>query len=163
VAVQLVSVLDVKAATRVRVDELCRKHGIAIPKVTFNLTGTYAGVAYIERNWMDFNMMLFRENFEESIEETVAHELAHLWHTALKIGGRAHGKEWKALMRRMEVAPRACHNMNTDAAASTTGFFLYRCLCNTGNMVSFEKHRRMQEYPEDYFCGRCEQQFVYVG
>ena len=163
VAVELVSVLEVKAATKVRVEELCEKHGIVIPRVTFNLTGTFAGVAYTEHNWIDLNMMLFRENIIDCVGEVVPHEICHLWKVALGLGGGSHGKEWKALMRRMGVAPRRCHNMNTDASVSKSGLFRYRCLCSLGNMVSLEKHRAMQEFPGSYICGRCEQQFVYVG
>lgn len=161
-AVELVSVLECKAAAKDRVESLCAEHGIVVPKVTFNVKGTDGGCAYIDHHWIDLNLMLFRENFQDFIDNVLPHELCHLWAIALKLGGGAHGREWKGLMRRMGAPPIPCHNMNTDAAASTTGFFRYRCLCNS-NMVSFEKHRAMQEFPEDYFCGRCEQQFVYVG
>lgn len=162
-AIELISVLDCKAAAKVRVEELCSKYGIRMPELTFNVKGTDAGQAFVEINRIDLNLMLFRENFDHMIREVIPHEICHVWVVQLKLGGKPHGREWQSLMRRMGVPPIPCHNMNVDAVSSSTGLFSYRCLCNTGNMVSLEMHRRMQENPEDYFCGRCEQQIVYVG
>lgn len=154
---------DCKVATKLKVEELCSKHGIAVPRVTFNVKGTDAGRAYVERNWIDLNMVLFRENFEDMVANTIPHEIVHCWHYALKLGGKAHGREWQGLMKRIGVRPIPCHNLNTDAAESPTGFFSYRCLCNVGNMVSLETHRRIQENPEWYRCGKCRELFVFVS
>ncbi len=163
--VELRSVLECKAAAKVRVEELCEKHGILIPEVTFTVRGTDAGQAFVDFNRIDLNMALFRENFDHVLGQVVPHELAHLWVIQLKLGGKPHGREWQSLMRRMGVPPIPCHNMNVDAVVTykSTGFFSYRCLCNTGNMVSLEMHRRIQSEPEVYRCDRCDQQFVYIG
>jgi SprT protein len=159
----LKTVLECQAAARVRLESLCDEHGIQMPKITYNVKGTDAGCAYYEHNWIDINMLLFRENFEDCLANTLVHELCHVWQHQLGLGGSAHGREWKGLMRRLGADPVPCHNLNVDAVASRTGFFTYRCLCNGGNMVSLEMHRRIQEFPDRYCCEKCEQAYVYMG
>ena len=160
---ELKSILECKAAAKVRVEELCSKHGITIPEVTFNVKGSDGGQAFVESNRIELNMVLFRENFDYLIDQVIPHEICHVWTVQLSLGGKPHGREWQSLMRRMGVPPIPCHNMNVEAAVSKTGHFSYRCLCNTGNMVSLEMHRRIQSEPEVYRCDRCDQQFVYTG
>ncbi len=70
------------------------------PTVSFRLRGQKAGVAHLDENLLRFNPQLYRENREHFLEQTVAHEVAHL--IAHQLFGpriRPHGEEWQLIMR----------------------------------------------------------------
>lgn len=48
------------------------------PEVSFRLRGLKAGVAHLQENKLRFNLQLYRENREDFLRQTVAHEVAHL-------------------------------------------------------------------------------------
>ncbi|WP_325948779.1 SprT-like domain-containing protein [Pseudomonas putida] len=48
------------------------------PEVSFKLRGQKAGVAHLHENLLRFNLQLYRENQEDFLRQTVAHEVAHL-------------------------------------------------------------------------------------
>jgi SprT protein len=144
-------------------ERLCAQHDIVMPKVTYNLRGKCAGVSYDAMCWIDFNLFLFRENFDEFIKQVVPHELCHVWQEQLKLKGRPHGKEWKGLMARMGLVAERTHNFCVEFSLSRTGLFRHRCGCGTGRMVGLEMHREMQEHPLSYRCEVCGRLFVYVS
>lgn len=146
-------------------ERLCREHGIVMPRVSYDLRGRCAGVSYNDKNWINFNIFLFRENFTDFLENVVPHELCHAWMDQLKLKGRAHGKEWKELMGRMGIPALRCHNYCIDYSVSRTGLFRYQCACPGaagGHMVGLELHREIQAEPELYRCERCKVGFVYI-
>jgi SprT protein len=150
------SVADCKAAAIWRANTLCEKHGITKPRITYNLRGTDAGQAFLEQNRIDLNLLLFRENFEDGIQKTIPHEIAHLRR------GDFHGERWKTLMRQFGAVPDACHNLEVDAVSSRTGYFTYRCKCNPGYMVSLEMHLRIQASWELFRCRNCRQLPMFI-
>ena len=48
------------------------------PEVSFRLRGQKAGVAHLDENLLRFNPQLYRENHDHFLQQTVAHEVAHL-------------------------------------------------------------------------------------
>jgi SprT protein len=160
---RLRTVDECKAAAAWRVQSLCDEHGIIRPKITYGLRGTDAGQAFMEQNRLDLNLVLFRENFEDAIVNTIPHEVAHVeaWRRGLT-RGNFHAGIWKQLMIQFRAAPIACHNLDVTTASSRTGYFTYRCLCNSGNMVSLETHHQIQAAPELFRCRHCKQlpQFI---
>jgi len=48
------------------------------PEVSFKLRGQKAGVAHLHENLLRFNLQLYRENQDDFLRQTVAHEVAHL-------------------------------------------------------------------------------------
>ena len=48
------------------------------PQIHYELKGVKAGVAYLQRNTINFNRTLLLENSEEFIQQVVLHELAHI-------------------------------------------------------------------------------------
>lgn len=68
------------------------------PEVSFKLRGQKAGVAHLHENLLRFNLQLYRENQEDFLRQTVAHEVAHL--VAHQLFGdriQAHGEEWQLI------------------------------------------------------------------
>jgi hypothetical protein len=61
------------------------------------------------------------------------------------------------VMIQFRAQPVACHNLDITTACSPTGYFMYRCRCNSGNMVSLEMHHRIQTSPELFRCHGCGQ------
>ena len=160
---ELRSVDECKAAAVWRVNSLCQEHGIIKPKITYGLRGSDAGQAFMEQNRIDLNLVLFRENFEDAIQNTVPHEIAHLeaWRLGLKRGD-FHAGIWKRLMTKFRAAPIACHNLDVTSASSRTGYFTYQCRCSSPNMVSLEMHHRIQETPELFRCKECKQLLRFI-
>ena len=50
----------------------------ARPDIHLDLRGQRAGVAYLDRNLLRFNGQMYRENSAHFLQQTVAHEVAHL-------------------------------------------------------------------------------------
>src|SRR3546814_17001622 len=70
------------------------------PEVCFKLRGQKAGVAHLTENKLRFNLQLYRENQDDFLKQTVAHEVAHLIaHHLFGARIRPHGEEWHLLMR----------------------------------------------------------------
>jgi SprT protein len=159
------SVLECKAGAELALERLCKQYNIVMPRVTYGLRGKSAGVSYDHLNWIEFNLFLFRENFDEFINQVVPHELCHAWQDQLKLKGRPHGKEWKGLMARMGLVAERTHNFCVEFSLSRTGLFRYRCNCNcgVGHMVGLEMHREMEAHPLSYRCEKCGRLFVYVN
>ena len=157
------SAIECRAATKVEVERLCGEHGIIVPQVSFTLRGRCAGVSLTGLNHVNFNLVMFRENFFDFLENVIPHELCHAWFDQLGLKGWPHGKGWQDLMKRCGVVAEKYHDYCTEGAVSRTGLFRYRCACSgVGHLVSLEMHRRVQERPDLFQCGECRMGFVYV-
>ena len=81
------------------------------PQVSLKLRGQKAGVAHLHENLLRFNLQLYRENREDFLRQTVAHEVAHLVaHQLFGDSIQPHGEEWQLIMRGVyELPPNRCH------------------------------------------------------
>lgn len=153
--------VECKAAAGVVLERLCGQHDVVMPRVSYDLRGRCAGVSYDGQRHISFNLRLFREHFFDFIESVVPHELAHVMHEDSKVGGRDHGKEWKAVMQRLGFRATVFHNYCTDFASSRTGLFRYSCVCGS-RVVGLEMHRDIQARPWLYQCDKCQRRFIYL-
>jgi SprT protein len=69
---------------------------------------------------IEINMVLFRDNIDHILNETIPHEIAHLIHYdkfdregALAHG---HGAEWREVMRLLGKVPNKFHNLDVSKA-----------------------------------------------
>lgn len=130
-------------AAEERVRELCRRHRIKEPTLALDLRGRAAGRADRARNHVRLNPVLFRENFDAFLRQTIPHELCHLWKHQLGLGGRSHGEEWQRLMRLMGAEPRRTHSFDTSRAiVRRVRRHPYRCACRT-HRISQIIHQRI--------------------
>ena len=103
------------------------------PNIRFDKRGTTAGIANGTKWELNFNMVLLNENVEHFIEQTVAHEVAHLIdhqvydsHTPRfdRSGRRKkrtpHGRNWKNIMMVLGVPADRCHDMDVSNAKVQT-------------------------------------------
>ena len=102
------------------------KQRFARPQISFKLRGQKAGVAHLTENKLRFNPQLYRDNREDFLRQTVAHEVAHL--IAHQLFGpriQPHGEEWQLIMRGdYELPADRCHSYEVQRRKVSR--FIYR-------------------------------------
>jgi SprT protein len=103
-----------------------KKHGTKIPvpvEVSFELEQTdpkCAGMAYHDRLRIGLNMILFRDNVKEFLNQVIPHEVAHLaqlcYERKNNMAHNSHGIVWKSMMASMHKKPDVHHSMDTSKA-----------------------------------------------
>lgn len=132
------------------------------PEVSLRLRGQKAGVAHLQENLLRFNGKLYQENQQHFLQQTVAHEVAHLIaHQMFGPRIRPHGPEWQDIMRGVYglVAER-CHQYNVETTARTE--YVYSCACPMDNVFPFTGRRHaLAEKGRRYICKRCRSTLVF--
>lgn len=151
-------------AARSRVAELCARHNIAaVPTVALDLRGCSAGRAVLRENHIRLNHVLFAENFDDFMAETIPHELCHLWHYQKQRhkrggAGRAHGREWRLLMLVMGARGSRTHCYDVANARvrpeRSRARFEYACGCPAPHQVGAVVHNRITR-GRAYRCRKC--------
>jgi len=119
-------------------------------EVLFTLGGESAGCGGYHRKrkqwFVDFNRRLLQENWQDYLDETIAHEVAHVVadYVAWKLQQRdpGHGLLWKAIMYEFKCEPSRCHNYDVSAVSNAKRHartFTYVCGCREYNL-SAGKH-----------------------
>ena len=135
-----------------------------VPPVHFDLTGRATGQYRVLRGdaMIRYNPFIFARYFEDNLNETVPHEVAHfvvdqLWGLRRV---RAHGAEWQSVMRALGAEPRAtaCYDL-TGLPVRRQRRFAYRCACNTHQLTTC-RHNRVQRGQARYHCRQCGQPLV---
>ncbi|HET9695193.1 MAG TPA: SprT-like domain-containing protein [Steroidobacteraceae bacterium] len=132
-----------------------------------------AGLAFGNEHRIALNEVLLRENPEQMLRDTVAHEFAHIvvWWRYLQQRRRgldeasappprAHGAEWRTVMRYVfDVEPARCHRFDTsNTGARVQRRWEYRCGCQM-HLVTTSKHRRAQSGAH-YVCAACNRELT---
>ncbi|WP_407311580.1 SprT family zinc-dependent metalloprotease [Pseudomonas sp. nanlin1] len=132
------------------------------PLVSFKLRGQKAGVAHLQENLLRFNLQLYRDNSEDFLKQTVAHEVAHL--VAHQLFGpliQPHGEEWQLIMRGVyELPPHRCHSY--DVPRRQVLRYIYKCPCGTHFPFTAQRHRLVRQ-GRRYLCKGCRQGLVFSG
>jgi predicted SprT family Zn-dependent metalloprotease len=149
--------MDRFEAVRARTQEVLAKaellYGVKIdPKILFNLKGRVAGWAgckfcRITRKAQDFTLRFNSEliqgkHFEDMMNLTIPHEVAHLTCYARPDLGAKHNPGWKRVCVSLGGSGDRTHSYNT-APARGDGF-TYRATCGTEITVSAVIHRKIQ-------------------
>jgi predicted SprT family Zn-dependent metalloprotease len=97
--------------------ERCPQYMDKLLTVHFEVSGRMtnrAGAAYYRTDTVKLSLPFFADpmNFDESLFETVTHELAHLVVGTEDRNGRPHGPQWKLVHRSMGGTGRRCHSLN---------------------------------------------------
>lgn len=139
-------------------------HTFKTPTVKFAKKGTCAGTACDRTYTINLNLIIMVDN-PDSVEDTVAHEFAHLVdgianpHTREtqivrnRRGGYSrskrdvHGSTWKNIMRLFGKAPERCHDLDVSRArvrgGRSTKVHVWKCGCGNGQVVlSPAKHKK---------------------
>lgn len=143
--------------------EIFFKRPFTRPQVSFKLRGQKAGVAHLTENKLRFNPQLYRENQEDFLRQTVAHEVAHLIaHQLFGLSIQPHGEEWQLIMRGVyELPPHRCHSY--DVKRRQVSRFIYRCQCPKGEFPFSAQRHALVAKGRRYFCRRCKITLQFTG
>ncbi len=131
------------------------------PQISFALRGKAAGVAHIGRNLLRFNSLLYQQNRDDFLRQTVAHEVAHLLaHELYGRGIRPHGPQWQGIMQEVFGLPALrCHSYQLPATPQT--MYRYRCDCREHDL-GVRRHRSCGR-GRHYLCRNCQQRLYFTG
>lgn len=134
---------------------------LPVPKIRFSVKGTAWG--YYQRRGkkveIRFNPMLFARYFQEGLQDTVPHEIAHYFVDAMYTGRpKPHGPEWREVMHVFGIEnPRATSNYDTTGlGVRKQQRIKYRCSCQV-HEVSKTRHNRMLRGSK-YQCISCHEE-----
>jgi len=132
----------------------------AVIPICFDLRGKSSGIYQRAGNQkkIRFNPWLFAKDFQQSIEETVPHEVAHyitdcLW-TKARI--KPHGCEWQSVMKALGVLPKVTGDYDlTGVPVKQYQRFAYHCGCQV-HQLTLIRHRRIAVGQARYHCRICQ-------
>ena len=133
------------------------------PQVSLKLRGLKAGVAHLQQNLLRFNEQLYRANTEHFLQQTVAHEVAHL--VAHQLYGpriQPHGEKWQLIMRGVyELPPDRCHNY--EVVRRQANRYIYRCKCPEQEFPFTGQRHALVRKGRRYLCRSCRATLVFSG
>jgi SprT protein len=126
------------------------EHPFELPEIRYDLRGRAAGQFLVRDKLprLRFNGELFARYFEENLEETVPHEIAHyivyeLFMKNRRVRVLPHGREWQAVMRLLGANPSTRHNFDmTGISVRREQRFEWHCDCRT-HSIAKRTHLRM--------------------
>lgn len=140
---------EVVAATNHCIARASRLYGQtfeAVP-IDFDLSGRCAGMYQVRGSMrrIRFNPWLFAKYYQDSIGDTVIHEVAH--YIVDRLYGlkrvKPHGDEWKKIMVDLGAAPKATgHYDLTGIPTRQYQRFAYNCGCRT-HQLTIIRHRKI--------------------
>ena len=128
--------------------------------VMFNLRGRAAGmyrVAHKER-LIRYNPYIFSKYFDDNLQTTVPHEVAHYVVDMLYGVNRVkpHGPEWREIMLLFNAEPRATGNYDlTGIPVRRQKRYDYKCNCKT-HQISTVRHNKIMTGSAVYLCRSCK-------
>ncbi len=134
-------------------------------EISFKLKGRTAGMYRVQRRQREirYNSYIFSKFFEDNINVTVPHEVAHYVTDVLyglnKI--KPHGEEWKAVMKAFDVDASVTANFDLSGIPLTTlPLYAYRCSCQKHELTSI-RHNKIMKQRYRYYCNACKQLLRY--
>lgn len=155
----------IRQACEKLVSEATQRYGkkIKSPQVDFDLKGKSAGMYQVKRERLRtrrrirINPWIAASNFEETIADTVPHEVAHYVVDCLYGIRRvkAHGLEWQEVMKAFGATPRARGSYTLEGIPHRQyRRFEYRCDCRTHWLTAI-RHNRVGNRQANYHCRYC--------
>lgn len=113
--------------------------------ISFNIRGVVAGKACYSRRTLQFNLILASENIITFLNDTVPHEIAHLYQRKIDAYSSPHGQLWKEVMMKMGYNPNRCHSYDTSNVRrkKIAPTFEYTCSCKKTFIISNLIHTRI--------------------
>jgi len=135
--------------------------------ILFDLRGTSSGMYQRtgKQRKIRFNPWLFAKYFQQCIEQTVPHEVAHYIADSVwaKKRIRPHGREWKSVMLALGAQPKVTASYDlTGVPVKKYQRFAYSCGCKI-HQLTLIRHRRLEAGKTDYRCRSCQGQLKLVS
>ncbi|MDA8787001.1 SprT-like domain-containing protein [Porticoccaceae bacterium] len=127
--------------------------------VDFDLRGKCAGMYQVRRKQrrIRYNPWLFAKYYQDSLSDTVTHEVGHYIVDCLYGSRRVkpHGPEWKSIMLDLGGIPRATGDYDlTGIPMRQYQRFDYLCGCRA-HQLTIMRHRKIQRGRASYLCQFC--------
>jgi SprT protein len=128
--------------------------------VHFDLPGGSAGMFKVHGKscWIRYNPWLFAKYFDDNLDGTVPHEVAHyIIHKVYDLRRvRPHGREWLALMHQFEADAAVTSDFDlTGIPQRRQRRFAYRCDCRS-HELSTRRHNTVLRGKGRYHCVKCK-------
>jgi len=109
-----------------------------------NRSGLHKSVGLSYRSFR-FNPVLLQENYEDYLENTVPHEVAHYITDLVYPHAKPHGREWKGVMESvLGVSATRCHKYDTtNSRVRTVRRVAYTCACGHEHNVTVNMHNKI--------------------
>lgn len=153
--------------TYIQQASLCFKQAFAEIPVLFDLTGRACGMYCVknEQKYIRYNPYLFAKYYENSLSDTIPHEVAH-YITDIIYGLRnirPHGSEWQMVMQHFGVEGKATGNYDLVGIPTRQHRrFDYRCGCDFYEFTT-RRHNMVVFGKANYICRRCGNRLTQVG
>ena len=152
---------QVISQTKYYIEVANKQHGKNLTEITvkFDLKGRTSGI-FMVRNGdtcIRYNEIIFSQYYDDSLVNTVAHEVAHyvvhsIWgHKRVK----PHGKEWQQVMIMFDVKPEVTSQYDVSGLPlHRQTQHDYTCGCMT-HQLSTTRHNKVQRKKAIYKCKKC--------
>lgn len=123
-------------------------------KFSNRMTSTM-GYAYRKKEkGIKLSKPLFDKATVEQRVQTIVHEACHIVQFVKFPKSKAHGPEWKSLMRAMKLEPKRCHNVDTTEFKVKKGGAVVKCPCRT-HTFGATRMKRLRAGVK-YHCRKCK-------
>lgn len=118
-----------------------------IVDIKFTLRSTTAGTAYYSwiRCELNFNLNIAKNNLEDFLNDTVPHEVTHLFQSKLYPHAKDHGNEFYRIGSMLGYNLTRCHKMNTsEVQRNRVKRFIWACnKCGKNFKVTKNMHENI--------------------
>jgi predicted SprT family Zn-dependent metalloprotease len=137
---------------------------LTVPTVGFYSKGGHAGLAYCQKNRLEFNEVLAKEN-ASSFVDTIIHEVAHLvTHKVRPYAKQAHGPEFKAVDKSLGGRGTRCHSYDVSSVKQTRTKIRYEVVCTCqSHWVTKKTVLALQNPRKTVSCKSCGSKVEYTG
>ncbi len=130
------------------------------PEITYFQSGATAGFANATRVRFHEPMAVQNwERFQDNPDCTVGHEVAHVVTFALYPDTKAHGREWKHVMRTLGLNPSRMHSYNTTGLKiRREKIWIWACDCEKFKVKTRQHNHFLRIYKESpgaFKCKKC--------
>jgi SprT protein len=157
--------LSARQSLRHYFDKAIENFGTALvlPTISFDLRGTTAAYAWVAKNHIQLNAVLFPENEALFLQEIIPHELSHLLaYGRHGIGIEAHGPEWRSIMCTLGVSPTVSYALDIERAMVQLTVS-YACTCQIHAITQRRHNEVVHSRGEKVLeCRKCETVLRYV-
>lgn len=128
----------------------------------FNKSKTAGYVFSGDNSIVYLNLELLKKNSEYFANDTIPHEVAHLFAYRLNKREAHHGKTWKKIMQNVfGLEPKRCHDLDTTGVGRDTQSFKYICACKK-HIVGKIRHNKMEKGAK-YRCASCYKTLTFLS
>ena len=159
--------------------EICRKkYGkpLPMPTLKFRQSGRIGGyyqppqAFWGKPELISINPDYFKNHYDEQLNVTVPHEVAHYVTHHVFGNVQSHGREWASVMRAIGLPTDRCHTFSLEGVKTreVAKPYHYACGCDIKHNLTKQKHLKCQSNisifgKTGYTCRRCRKPLTYQG